>query len=158
MTACVLANCTLADRLPAQRFKADTCNEPVRDRGGLSRRLCWAMFVIATLLVLCRFLSRTPVLGGQGYSWDDWTVLFCYVLLVPTDVTAEIEVQNGLGMDMFMLSVDQIVTVLQVSAAKLKSLSDVDLADVLSRRALLQRHRHGDQNVSGFALSSDLDC
>lgn len=75
------------------------------------------MFVLATLFVLCRFLSRTPALGGQGYSWDDWTVLFCYALLVPTDVTAEIEVRNGLGMDMYRLSVDQVVTVLQVSTA-----------------------------------------
>ena len=55
-----------------------------------------------------------PLLGGSGYSWDDFTVIFCYALLVPTDVTAEIEVQNGLGMDMYMLSMDNIVRILEV--------------------------------------------
>lgn len=53
-------------------------------------------------------------LGGSGYSWDDFTVLFCFVLMVPTNVTADIEVQNGLGMDMYMLSMDNIVRILEV--------------------------------------------
>ncbi|EME45584.1 hypothetical protein DOTSEDRAFT_23592 [Dothistroma septosporum NZE10] len=62
---------------------------------------------------LGRFLSRTPAFGGRSYGRDDWTVLFCYmyVSLVPTDVTAEIEVQNGPGKDVYMVSVDQIVKV-----------------------------------------------
>lgn len=72
------------------------------------------MFTVATLFVIGRFLSRMPRLGGSGYSWDDWTVLFCYALLVPTDLSCEFEVQNGLGMDMYMLSIGQIVTILKV--------------------------------------------
>lgn len=52
--------------------------------------------------------------GGSGYSWDDFAALFCYVLLVPTDVSADIEVQNGLGMDMYMLSMENIVRILEV--------------------------------------------
>ncbi|KAF7189497.1 Satratoxin biosynthesis SC1 cluster protein 4 [Pseudocercospora fuligena] len=111
--ACVGSNCTTSEGLAAQKFEADTCNMPVRDRGGLSRRLCWAMFTIATLFVFGRFLSRMRSLGGSGFWFDDYAVAICYALLVPTDVSCEIEIQNGLGMDMFRLSVGQIVEIMR---------------------------------------------
>lgn len=82
--------------------------------------MCWALFTVASLFVFGRFISRMPSLGGSGYSWDDWTVLVCYVLLIPTDVSAEIEVRHGLGMDMYLLTIDDVVMILEVSSALLK--------------------------------------
>ncbi|KAK4502730.1 hypothetical protein PRZ48_006156 [Zasmidium cellare] len=71
------------------------------------------MFAFATFFTLCRFLSRSPLFSGTGYGWDDWTLLFCYILLVPTDVSAETEVQNGLGLDVFMVPTANIVEILR---------------------------------------------
>lgn len=73
------------------------------------------MFAIVTFFTLCRFLSRSPTFGGTGYGWDDWALLLCYVLLVPTDVSAETEVQNGLGLDVYMVPTANIVEILRVS-------------------------------------------
>lgn len=73
------------------------------------------MFAVATLFIFGRFASRLPAFGGRGYSWDDYLAFFSYAILVPTDVTAELEVQNGLGLDIYMLDVDNIVNILFVS-------------------------------------------
>lgn len=102
--------------LEMERFHAEACDKPIRNRGPLSRGLNWAMFTIATVFVTGRFISRLPNLGGSGYRWDDWTPLFCYVLLIVTAAGAEREVHYGLGQDIYMLSVDQVVAILGVSS------------------------------------------
>ncbi len=33
-----------------------------------------------------RVLARAPPLGGNGYGWDDWTILLCLAFLVPMNV------------------------------------------------------------------------
>lgn len=68
---CLSATCALPDYLAGQKSYADTCDKPVRDKGPATRKLCWSMFAIATVVIAGRFIGRMRYLGGSGYSWDD---------------------------------------------------------------------------------------
>lgn len=62
------------------------------------------MFTLATIGLVSRFLSRLPALKGSGFSWDDWTILICWILLIPSDVILTIMADTGLGQDIWMLT------------------------------------------------------
>ena len=121
-----------------ERFQKSTCDAPIHDHSGLSKRVELSLFGVALVTVACRFAARIPSLGGAGLGLDDWTILACVILLLPltvicnlgkpevafhkqlvvmakatTDVNAALE--YGLGKDIWTLSPDQINNVLFVS-------------------------------------------
>lgn len=50
--------------------------------------------------------------------------LIAYAFLIPTDVTSELEVQHGLGMDMYRISMEQIVLLMKVCVPNSRYLED----------------------------------
>ncbi|KAF2172692.1 hypothetical protein M409DRAFT_16653 [Zasmidium cellare ATCC 36951] len=104
VTACLTANCTVVDSLEARRYSAITCGEPVRDHSELTKRVSWTMFTLATIGLISRFLSRLPALNGSGFGWDDWTILLCWILLIPSDGILTSMADTGLGQDIWILS------------------------------------------------------
>ncbi|SMR48890.1 unnamed protein product [Zymoseptoria tritici ST99CH_1E4] len=112
-SACISSGCaTLEDRLETQRFHAETCSNPLRDRSTLTRGVVWALFGLTTLFLAFRILSRSALLHGRGYSWDDFVVLLCFVMLVPLSVSLEFEIRYGLGKDAYRSSISQISALL----------------------------------------------
>ncbi|EME42562.1 hypothetical protein DOTSEDRAFT_54896 [Dothistroma septosporum NZE10] len=103
VTTCLTANCTVIEQLETKRYSAVTCQEPVRDHGGLTKTLIWVFFSIATFGILARALSRMPALSGTGYGWDDLVILVSWLVLIPSDVTLNHMVDLGLGQDIWMI-------------------------------------------------------
>ncbi|CAK4032354.1 Hypothetical predicted protein [Lecanosticta acicola] len=95
--------------LEVQRYQADTCNYPVRSKQSLHRGALWATFILATIFVLFRTLSRMPLLAGSGYSYDDHVVYFSYAMAVALAVATEITLKNGSATDEYTLTPDMIV-------------------------------------------------
>lgn len=104
------------DQLTAQRYQAETCDYPVRDRGGTLRAVLYSTFALATLFASFRCLSRMPRLGGTGFSWDDLVLLTAYCMAVVMVGATELQVQNGSGRDEYTLTLKQITTYTYVSA------------------------------------------
>ncbi|UJO18594.1 uncharacterized protein CLAFUR5_07119 [Fulvia fulva] len=82
LKACLVKSCQTQDQLKAQKFRADTCGLPVRDKSSVVRGLVWSLFAIATFFTIARLLSRWPRLNGAGYHWDDWTLFALYPLAI----------------------------------------------------------------------------
>ncbi|CZT14894.1 uncharacterized protein RCC_12259 [Ramularia collo-cygni] len=110
---CLSATCELSDYLGSQRSYAGTCDKQPRNRARHTRELCWSMFTIATIVIAGRFVARMRSLGGSGFGWDDYVAFMTYALLVPTDITSELEVRNGFGMDMYLLTMEQILVLMK---------------------------------------------
>ncbi|SMY28772.1 unnamed protein product [Zymoseptoria tritici ST99CH_1A5] len=106
---CVLSSgCSIADALVSQRVQAETCGFPVRDRSDTFRITQSVLFPLATLTVCLRMLSRSPMSGGAGFGWDDWVVLLCVLPMTGLIVTSYMEVDSGLGQDIYRLSIPMI--------------------------------------------------
>lgn len=73
LASCVIGGCpTLGDALSGLKFQALTCNYRMdRNVGPLTSGTAYAMFGLASVFLLARFLSRWPRLRGAGLSWDD---------------------------------------------------------------------------------------
>lgn len=175
---CVASLCELPDYLAGQKSYAVTCDRPIRNKGPATRILNWAMFGVATIFIAGRFLGRQRSLGGSGYGWDDceWNstvpelgpyltfytglALVAYVFLITTDVTSELEVQNGLGMDMYLISIAQIVELMKVCHYAQVKVNCVLIrrTGFLLRRNLLQRDYRSNKNLARTSLLENLAC
>lgn len=113
---CIMSSCpTPVDLLAAQRYQAETCNFPVRNKGGILRDVVWSTLAFATLFTIFRGLSRMKSLGGTGFSWDDAILFTSYALAVVIVAATEMQIINGSGRVEYTLSVDQIVSYTYVS-------------------------------------------
>jgi hypothetical protein len=101
-------------RVETQRFQVTTCGAPVRNMGSTVSTITWTFFGAAIVAVACRGVARLPQLGGS-FSWDDYTIFACLLVLVPAAVLGQMMINNGLGQDIWMLSPSQITNVLFVS-------------------------------------------
>lgn len=91
-----------------------TCDLPARSNASTSRGVNWAFLVLGAIFVGLRVVSRTRLLNGSGFRWDDFVVVLSFAVLVVLHVSLEIATQNGLGQDAFLLSVSQITETLKV--------------------------------------------
>lgn len=74
MSSCITSSCSTMDQLYTKRYSEQSCGAPVRD---ISSRLIisqWALFALALIFVVLRFIARMPRFGGR-VGWDDWTIL-----------------------------------------------------------------------------------
>lgn len=55
---------------------------------------------------------------GAGFGWDDWVVLLCVLPMTGLIVTSYMEVDSGLGQDIYRLSIPMIKHCLMVSIAQ----------------------------------------
>ena len=75
--------------LVAQKWQMKTCPAPEHNAGPLTSRLGITLLVVGAVCILCRFLARWRI-QNSSVGWDDWTILFAYVLLIPSTVLIEI--------------------------------------------------------------------
>jgi hypothetical protein len=75
--------------------------------------ITWTFSSIAILATICRSIVRLPRFGGK-FSWDDYGVILCVVVLVPFLVIAQLLLDNGLGQDIWMLDPARITDTLFV--------------------------------------------
>lgn len=99
LKACLVKSCQTQDQLKAQKFRADTCGLPVRDKSSVVRGLVWSLFAIATFFTIARLLSRWPRLNGAGYHWDDWTLFALYPLAIVLLYAVNKDIDAGYGRD-----------------------------------------------------------
>lgn len=86
----------------------------MRDRSGTVARATWATFAMAALSVIGRFVFRHPKMKGNGYGWDDWSMLLTFDLLVPLNTITYAMTTYGLGKDIWNLNADQITDFLHL--------------------------------------------
>lgn len=65
---CLAQSCSVDNQFAAQRFRARTCEWPVRNKAALVHGLSWGLFVVATVFVAMRMLSRMQAFKGAGYE------------------------------------------------------------------------------------------
>ena len=68
---------------------------------------------MVVVFVALRLLSRWRGLNGSGYSWDDWVVLFSFLLVIPLDVSLNQQAQYGLATDLYTNTVSDIQNILR---------------------------------------------
>lgn len=91
-----------------------TCNSPVRNRANVIRGVNFAFLGLVIIFVGLRVISRTRLLEGNGFRWDDFVVVLCFAVAVPLHASLEIATEYGLGQDSYLLTVSQITDVLKV--------------------------------------------
>lgn len=74
----------------------------------------WALLAIGTIFVGLRVISRTQLLNGSGFRWDDFVVVLSFAVIVFLHVSLEIATKNGLGRDAYSLTISQITDALEV--------------------------------------------
>lgn len=121
LAACAISRCpTLADALAAQKFQADTCDFPLRNKTAMLEIIPYTLFAIATLSLFARFLSRWQRLQGAGLSYDDYAIILCYFPVIGMTVVAYYEARYGSGQDMWERSISDVRNFLLVSALLMK--------------------------------------
>lgn len=99
---CIQASCpTLHDLISWQNHRATVCRIQPRDENVLQIGVSIFLFTLASLSVAARFLSRAKCMSGPGFWWDDWSVLFLWVLSLEICVCLPILHFYGLGRDVF---------------------------------------------------------
>lgn len=98
----------------AERFSKDTCGATSRNESGITRQVAWALFGLAVVFVIARFIARPQKMKGSGYGSDDWTILICTLLLLVLNVLVQTMTNNGLGADNYTLSATEITNMLRV--------------------------------------------
>lgn len=69
----------------------------------------------AILFSITRFLGRSPYFKGAGFWWDDTTFLITLLPMVGITVTDYLDLQAGMGRDIWRLTLPQIEESLKVS-------------------------------------------
>lgn len=105
--ASCLASCPFSDRLAAIKFKASTCNRPVRNAGSIEA-LFYVLYTVATLFTIARIASRLRRLGGAGFGWDDFAAILSYIPLTGLAICDHYVVHAGGGTDIWGLSVQNV--------------------------------------------------
>lgn len=118
VTHCVQRHCpTLEDVLQWQTQYASVCALPARDQGSLEVSITYALFAVATLSFVGRLLSRSRLMNGPGFWWDDLLVLVLWFMSIELVVCLAFMRHNGAGRDAIgWVSRDHVEKVLLVSA------------------------------------------
>jgi hypothetical protein len=131
---------------------------------------------------VCRFLARWRI-QNSSVGWDDWTILFAYVLLIPSTILIEISqssqpnlialstdhadfvllvAHNGMGKDIWNVPFEDITMMLKVSrptSSRFKRRSTeltLRCTGLLDRAVLLPSRRCRDKDLDRPAIPSHL--
>ncbi|CAK4034521.1 Hypothetical predicted protein [Lecanosticta acicola] len=108
-----LKECTIRETLAALRFQKTTCKAPIRDQGGRTRNVAWALYCVACITVFGRFLFRSTAFLGSGLGPDDLMVGLGLLLVTPLNITMDIMTHHGLGRDVWMVDPDDVTFILR---------------------------------------------
>ncbi|PPJ57677.1 hypothetical protein CBER1_00129 [Cercospora berteroae] len=106
--ACLKKSCDMRGSLASQRFQAETCGFPYRDKSWRIALVSYILYGIAMVFVVARFISRFPRLLGAGFGADDWTVGLCVAPMTGMTVAAYYEYHYGSGRDVWTVPVDNL--------------------------------------------------
>ena len=168
--------------LVAQKWQMKTCPAPEHNAGPLTSRLGITLLVIGAVCIVCRFLARWRI-QNSIVGWDDWTILFAYVLLIPSTILIEISqssqpnlialstdhadfvllvAHNGMGKDIWNVPFEDITMMLKVSrptSSRFKRRSTeltLRCTGLLDRAVLLPSRRCRDKDLDRPAIPSHL--
>lgn len=76
-----------------------------------------------------------PNLGGSGYSWDDYIMIFTYVMDIMVVIATELTLANGSGLDEWRLTPREISRYMLVSIISFgrMGINDADIRLVASQ-------------------------
>ncbi|PPJ58358.1 hypothetical protein CBER1_04476 [Cercospora berteroae] len=107
MMECLKVNdCPFSDQLASARFRAYRCATPARDRTQLLSIVAYVLFAVATSFTIARLVAR---LAGAGLGWDDFVAVASYAPLLGFFVAGYFTFQNGMGEEIWTLSLSDIV-------------------------------------------------
>ena len=85
----------------------------MRDSGPLNRRAGNALFVIATFVLVIRFLARW-LIQGSSFGWDDVMILVAWAGIVPSTVFVQVMIHHGMGKDIWTVDPSGITLMLKL--------------------------------------------
>ncbi|KIM97189.1 hypothetical protein OIDMADRAFT_168942 [Oidiodendron maius Zn] len=106
--SCVLGNCTISQALTAKNITSTLCGIQPRDHSHVIGVVGLTGGTLATVAVLLRCISRYKSLGG-GFWWDDWTIIFTAVLMIPFTALSYIASIGRLGKDIWAIPLNDII-------------------------------------------------
>lgn len=102
-------------------------------------------------------VSFPKLLKKPWLTFVPGVALLAYALVVPTDVTSELEVQHGLGMDMWSRPMGDVVVLMKVRIRPACVIAILTRrSGFLLRRGTLQLYHRLDQDFPGIAISPHL--
>jgi hypothetical protein len=105
--------CLLTIGLEAQAWQKKACQAPIRDNAPTNRRTGQALFIIATLVVLLRFLARR-FFQNTNIGWDDWFILLAWIGLIPSTAIVQVMTHHGMGKDIWTINPDDLTVMLKL--------------------------------------------
>ncbi|KAH6672446.1 hypothetical protein B0J14DRAFT_593683 [Halenospora varia] len=106
--SCVVGSCTIRQALTTKNITSTLCGIQPRDRSRAIGILGTTGVTLAITAVILRCIARFKSLGG-GFWWDDWTIIFTAVLIVPFAAMSYIASIGRLGKDIWAMPQDDIV-------------------------------------------------
>ncbi|KAK7737507.1 hypothetical protein SLS53_006580 [Cytospora paraplurivora] len=107
MTDCLVDECTIGEQLEAEKKYKIACHKTVHNSKVRMRAIFWSLYFVTLVSFACRILARTDYFGGTLW-WDDWFIVFSFVVATGVTIGAEIMVDFGLGQDIWMLKPTQV--------------------------------------------------
>lgn len=74
----------------ADQLLVEACGAAPRDYQSAIRGITWALFILTTIFVIGRLLTRSPFYGGALMGADDWAILGSYVVIIGVQAGVEI--------------------------------------------------------------------
>lgn len=90
----------------------------MRNNGPLTRRIGEALIIIATLVVMVRFIARWQI-QNSSIGWDDWLILLAWIGLLPSTALVQIMTYHGMGKDIWNVEPSGITLMLKVTSPTL---------------------------------------
>ncbi|CZT23154.1 uncharacterized protein RCC_08864 [Ramularia collo-cygni] len=110
---CILASgCNIAEAFASQASQADICHYPVRDRSPTIVVVGAILLTCAIAAAILRALARGTWSGGAGYGADDYVLFLCCLPLIGVTTAVYKAVMEGLGQDIYRLTIPRIQGVL----------------------------------------------
>ncbi|KAF4120603.1 hypothetical protein GMORB2_2606 [Geosmithia morbida] len=111
-TVCVLGGCTLYEGLQTKNVTMTMCGAPIRDKS-MQPLVIGILFGVIALIAFLLRIGAIFVKSGRLPGLDDAMILLAVLLAVPPTVFAWTLVENGLGKDMWTLTMKEIKNVLR---------------------------------------------
>lgn len=79
------------------------------------------MLTIACVCVALRFLARWQI-QDSTIGWDDWTILACVILLIPSTILLQVMADKAMGQDIWTVPFEDITMMFKVRRLSMASL------------------------------------
>ncbi|KAI1873571.1 hypothetical protein JX265_005193 [Neoarthrinium moseri] len=106
--SCVLSHCTIPEALNTKNITQTICGAPIRYQAAAYLPVSVTLMAIASALMLMR-LGYQKFISASGLCLDDWFILVTWIVSITSSVVNHVLIMhNGLGRDMWTLSIDTV--------------------------------------------------